>query len=125
MLDIMDLYGNGDHGGGATRQVLDQGVHWMEPDRVVPRMQFGTAQSYFSNIETKIAPDSPTWNYHAMGQGVAPLPAHPAGKVTIPTWKDELYFEHHRGTYTTQAQQKRNVRESEEWMLSAQAVQGI
>ncbi len=120
MLDIMDLYGNGDHGGGATRQVLDQGVHWMEPNKVVPKMQFGTAQSYFSSIETKIAPDSPTWNYHAMGQGVAPLPAPPAGKVTIPTWKDELYFEHHRGTYTTQAQQKRNVRESEEWMLNAE-----
>jgi alpha-mannosidase len=120
MLDIMDLYGSGDHGGGATRQVLDQGVHWTEPNKVVPKMQFGTAQSYFSSIETKIAPDSPTWNYHAMGQGVAPLPAPPAGKVTIPTWKDELYFEHHRGTYTTQAQQKRNVRESEEWMLNAE-----
>ena len=29
---MMDLYGVGDHGGGATRSVLDQGDHWMEAD---------------------------------------------------------------------------------------------
>ena len=120
MLETMDLYGIGDHGGGPTRAILDQGLRWMEPDKIVPQMQFGTAQSYFSNIETKIAPDSPTWNYQAMGKGVAALPTPPPGQITIPTWKDELYFEHHRGTYTTQTQQKRNVRESEEWMLNAE-----
>ena len=83
-------------------------------------MQFGTAQSYFSSVEKKIAPDSPTWNYQAMAKGAGALPAPPPGEVTIPTWKDELYFEHHRGTYTTQANQKRNMRDSEEWMLNAE-----
>src|ERR1700678_3817407 len=73
MLETMDLYGIGDHGGGPTRAILDQGMHWAEPDKVIPQMQFGTAQSYFSNIETKIAPGSPTWNYQAMGKGVAAL----------------------------------------------------
>ncbi len=120
MLDMMDLYGVGDHGGGPTRAVLDQGMHWMQPDKVVPKLTFGTAQAYFSNIETKISPVSPTWNYQIMASGPGTLPVPPAGEVSIPTWNSELYFEHHRGTYTTQANQKRNMRDSEEWMLNAE-----
>jgi alpha-mannosidase len=118
--DMMDLYGVGDHGGGPTRMELDQGSHWAEPGKDVPKMQFGTAQSYFSAVEKTIAPQSPTWNYRTMAEGVTPLPAPPAGMVSIPTWKDELYFEHHRGTYTTQATHKRHMRESEEWLLNSE-----
>jgi alpha-mannosidase len=120
LLDIMDLYGVGDHGGGPTRAMLDQGLHWMQPRAVVPEMKFGTAQSYFSNVETKISPRSPVWNYVTMAKGVAPLSTPPAGEITIPTWKDELYFEHHRGTYTTQANQKKDMRDSEGWMAKAE-----
>jgi alpha-mannosidase len=29
---IMDLYGVGDHGGGPTRAILDEGFHWAEPE---------------------------------------------------------------------------------------------
>jgi len=118
--DLLDLYGVGDHGGGPTRSVLDQGLRWTQTDKIVPKVEFGTAQSYFSAVEKKIAPDSPTYNYHAMGNGPVTLPTPPAGEVTVPTWKDELYFEHHRGTYTTQAKHKQNMRESEEWTLNAE-----
>ena len=120
MLDMMDLYGVGDHGGGPTRAILDQGMHWMQPGKVIPVMKFGTAQSYFTSVEKKISPDSPTWDYEALAKGAGALPAPPPGEISIPTWKDELYFEHHRGTYTTQANHKRNMRESEEWMLNAE-----
>jgi alpha-mannosidase len=120
MLEMMDLYGVGDHGGGSTRAILDEGTRWMRPGAVVPEMKFGIAQSYFSRIEKKISPESPEWNLKSMAQGVPSLPAPPAGEVSIPTWKDELYFEHHRGTYTTQANQKRNMRESEEQLLAAE-----
>jgi alpha-mannosidase len=120
LTDLLDLYGVGDHGGGPTRSVLDQGLRWTQPDKIVPKVEFGTAQSYFSSVEKKIAPNSPTYNYHAMGNGAVTLPAPPAGEVTIPTWNDELYFEHHRGTYTTQAKHKQNMRESEEWTLNAE-----
>jgi alpha-mannosidase len=125
-IDLLDLYGVGDHGGGPTRAVLDQGLHWMKsPDLVVPRMEFGTAQSYFTEVEKTIAPDSPTYNYQAMAHGGGALPTPPAGKISIPVWNDEIYFEHHRGTYTTQAQLKRNVRESEEWLLNAEKYSSI
>jgi alpha-mannosidase len=34
MTDMMDLYGVGDHGGGPTRAVLDQGFHWAQSENV-------------------------------------------------------------------------------------------
>ena len=92
--------------------MLDEGVHWMQSDKVVPKMQFGTAQTLFFRSR------------EGAGAGVAGvgLPEHRAGlpcspppvdgKIAIPTWKSELYFEYHRGVMTTQANHKRNMRES-------------
>ena len=54
MTEMMDLYGIGDHGGGPTRAILDEGLHWASGDKVVPKMQFGTAQSYFSTVEKQL-----------------------------------------------------------------------
>ena len=36
MTDMMDLYGVGDHGGGPTRAMLDEGFHWATPDAASP-----------------------------------------------------------------------------------------
>ena len=116
---IMDLYGIGDHGGGPTRAILDEGFHWEQPGHVTPKIEFGTAQSYFSLLEYQIAPDSPEWNYQSIAKGYTPPPAVP-GKVNIPTWKSELYFEYHRGVMTTQANHKRNMREAEVEVLNAE-----
>ena len=118
----MDLYGIGDHGGGPTRAVLDQGTHWAMPStppHVMPKMTFGTAQSYFTEVEKQIAPESKEWNYQSMAKGYTP-PAAVEGKVAIPTWKSEMYFEYHRGVMTTQANHKRNMRRSEVQVLDAE-----
>ena len=119
MTDMMDLYGTGDHGGGPTRAVLDQGFHWAAPDHITPKYQFGIAQPFFSTVETQIAPNSPTWNYQSIAKGYTPPPAIP-GKIDIPTWKSELYFEYHRGVMTTQAKHKRSMRESSEEVLNSE-----
>ena len=129
MTEMMDLYGVGDHGGGPTRVMLDQGFHWADPGAtaiaadggalVTPKYQFGAAQSYFSAIEKQIAPESPTWNYQSIAKGYAP-PAAVPGKVAIPTWDTEMYLEFHRGVYTTQANHKKNMRDSEEEVLNAE-----
>jgi len=119
MNEMMDLYGVGDHGGGPTRAMLDEGLHWMQPDKVVPKMQFGTAQPYFSTVERELAPESRTWDYRTIGQGYV-LPTPVPGKISIPTWDDEMYLEFHRGVYTTQANMKRNLREAPEWTLDAE-----
>jgi alpha-mannosidase len=116
---ILDLYGIGDHGGGPTRAILDEGFHWAAPGHVTPKMEFGTAQPYFSALEKQIAPDSPVWDYSSIAKGYT-APSAVAGKVNIPTWKSELYFEYHRGVMTTQANHKRNMRESEEQVLNAE-----
>jgi alpha-mannosidase len=116
---IMDLYGIGDHGGGPTRAILDEGFHWSAPGHITPKIEFGTAQSYFSGLEKQIAPDSPEWNYASIAKGYTAPPAV-AGKVNIPTWKSELYFEYHRGVMTTQAHHKQGMREAEEQVLNAE-----
>jgi alpha-mannosidase len=118
--DMLDLYGVGDHGGGPTRALLDEGLQWMQPDRVVPKMKFGTAQSYFNDIQDRISANSPVWNYETVAKGNTQLPTPPAGQITIPTWNDELYLEFHRGVFTTQSNHKRNMRESEELVLNAE-----
>jgi len=120
MSSMMDLFGVGDHGGGPTRTMLDQGRHWMQPDKVVPREAFGTALPYLQQMEKETAPDSPVWNYTTLAEGKTALPAPPAGEISVPTWDDELYLEYHRGVFTTQAAHKRNMRESAEWMLNAE-----
>src|SRR5579863_8504589 len=121
---IMDLYGIGDHGGGATRAILDEGMHWAGPgtngtNHVTPKFEFGLAQPYFDELSGKIASDSPVWDYRSIAKGYTPPPAVP-GKVAIPTWKSEMFFEYHRGVMTTQANHKRNMRDSEEQVLNAE-----
>jgi alpha-mannosidase len=117
--DALYLYGVGDHGGGPTRATLEDGLHWIDPSRVVPKFEFGSAQSFFTKVEKQIAPESPTWDYTSIAKGYT-KPAAVAGKVVIPTWKSELYLEYHRGIFTTQANQKRNIRESEVKLLNAE-----
>jgi len=124
MTEMLDLYGVGDHGGGPTRAILDEGFHWAEPGHVTPKYEFGPAQAYFSSIEKQIAPQSPEWNYQSIAKGYEAPPAV-AGEVSIPTWKSELYFEYHRGVMTTQANHKKNMRDSEEEVLNAEKFSSI
>ncbi|WP_263375591.1 alpha-mannosidase [Granulicella aggregans] len=125
MSTMMDLYGIGDHGGGPTRTILDEGEHWAHADNAVtPQMHFGLAQTFFTAAEQTIAPDSQTWNYQSIAKGYK-FPTPESGKMVIPTWKDEMYFEYHRGVQTTQAQHKRNMREAEENTLNAEKLSSI
>lgn len=124
LTEMMDLYGVGDHGGGPTRAMLDEGLHWMQADRVVPKMQFGTAQPYFTDVEKQVAPESKTWDYRTIAQGYQ-FPPAVEGKISIPTWDDEMYLEYHRGVFTTQAGMKRNLREAPEWTLNAEKLASL
>lgn len=118
--EMMDLFGVSDHGGGPTRAMLDQGTHWAEGNKVIPKMEFGTAGSFFDTVRKEISPESKTWNYDTLAGGYT-YPAAPApGQISIPTWKDELYLEYHRGVYTTQAMQKYNLRHGEVEAINAE-----
>jgi alpha-mannosidase len=127
--EMLDLYGIGDHGGGPTRAMLDQADKWMAAGKTggeaVPAMHYGTAQSYFSSVEKKLNPDSPVWNYDKLAQGWTAPAAAKNGAMGIPTWKDELYFEYHRGVFTSQAAHKRNMRVSETETLDAEKLASL
>jgi len=94
--DMMHLFGVGDHGGGPTRDMLDNGLRLQSPDVVYPKLEFGTAAGFFADLEKK-------------------LPA-----MEVPAWKDELYFEYHRGVMTSQADTKQRIRHDEELLLNAE-----
>ena len=119
LTDLMDLYGIGDHGGGPTRAMLDEGTHWAAPGHITPKYEFGRAIDYFQTVEKQVAPESPTWNYQSIAKGFTAPPAV-EGKVSIPTWDSELYLEYHRGVFTTQANHKHNMRTAEEEVLNAE-----
>lgn len=119
--EIMHIYGIGDHGGGPTRAMLDGAAHWTQPDVTYPEASFGPAQKFFSDVETKLDTAlAPVWNYDVLAAGTNKLPEPSEGKISLPIWNDELYLEFHRGTYTTQAEMKRNLRLNEEGLLDAE-----
>lgn len=119
--EMMHLFGIGDHGGGPTRVMLESGMRWSRDDVVFPKTSFGTAQGFFSDVERKIdTARAPVWNYKELAKGNTSLPLPANGKLTLPAWNDELYFEYHRGVFTSQASHKRNMRESEEQLLNAE-----
>ncbi|HEY1467585.1 MAG TPA: glycoside hydrolase family 38 C-terminal domain-containing protein [Candidatus Acidoferrum sp.] len=99
--EMMHLYGVGDHGGGPTRSMLDTAARWMKPDVAFPNLQFSTATAFFENLEKK-------------------LPS-----LKVPEWRDELYFEYHRGVLTTQAETKKRIRYTEELLLNAEKFSSI
>jgi alpha-mannosidase len=100
-LDMMYLYGVGDHGGGPTRQDLDTALRWRKGALVYPQINFSTAGQYFADLEKN------------------------KSKLKIPTWDGELYFQYHRGVQTTQSEEKRGNRQNEELVLNAEKVASI
>jgi alpha-mannosidase len=92
---MMYLYGVGDHGGGPTRTMLDQAEQLMKPDVVFPKVEFSTAAAFFDGLNKKT-------------------------DLQIPKWKGELYFQYHRGVFTTQAETKRRIRQTEQTLLDAE-----
>jgi alpha-mannosidase len=100
-LEMMFLFGVGDHGGGPTRKDLDIALGLKAPGVIYPKVKFGTAGSYFADLEKRIA------------------------ELNVPTWKDELYFEYHRGVQTTQAKTKKGNRKAEVLMLNAEKLASI
>ena len=96
MPEMMHLYGVGDHGGGPTRVMLDHAEQLRLPDSVFPKLEFSFASEFFADMDKK-------------------LPS-----MQVPTWNGELYFQYHRGVFTTQAETKRRIRRSEENVLNAE-----
>jgi alpha-mannosidase len=93
----MLLYGVGDHGGGPTRQMLDAAVRWQKsPKAAFPNFKFSSAHEFFDEVDRNLP------------------------KLNLPVWNDEMYLQFHRGTYTSQADSKKRMRQMERLLLNAE-----
>lgn len=88
--DILISYGYGDGGGGPTRQMLETSARMEKGIRGIPKVRQEGSRTYFEELEKRVK-DNPR----------------------LDTWEGELYFEYHRGTYTSMARNKRGNRKSE------------
>lgn len=86
---LLSAYGYGDGGGGVTKEMLENG-RAMQYLNFMPEWRPGKAGDFFRELDAGIK-DNPL----------------------LPVWHGELYLEFHRGTYTSQAQQKRANRKAE------------
>jgi alpha-mannosidase len=85
--ESMMLFGYGDGGGGPTEEMMER-LRRIKNVPGLPEVTIRSSQEFFTRCKKDIAD---------------PL-----------VWSGELYFEYHRGTYTTQANNKRDNRRCEE-----------
>lgn len=88
--DILICYGYGDGGGGVTKEMLEKSKRFEKGIEGIPRVEQKFALDYFREVDRKVS-----------------------GNNDLGIWEGELYFEYHRGTLTSQSDNKRNNRRSE------------
>ncbi len=84
------LYGVGDRGGGPTADMLDRGRQWAQAD-LCCTLAPTTMADFLADLRRDLQ----------------------AAGWELPVWRDELYLEFHRGTYTTKGDRKRQQRKLE------------
>ncbi len=100
--EVLMSYGWGDGGGGPTLEMLENGRRLAEFPGA-PRVVMGSANDFFRGLEERVEDSL-------------------ANGVHVPEWDGELYLEYHRGTLTSQAQNKRSNRKSEVLLHQAEAL---
>ncbi|MFN8514042.1 MAG: glycoside hydrolase family 38 C-terminal domain-containing protein [Chloroflexia bacterium] len=105
--ETLYLFGWGDGGGGVTREMLEA-ARRLGTLPGMPELVQGSAEDYFARLEERV---------HA-----------PELLPRLPIWEGELYFEFHRGTYTSQGRTKYAhrraelaLRDAELWSSAAHA----
>ncbi|GEO27464.1 alpha-mannosidase [Alicyclobacillus acidoterrestris] len=88
--ELLLSYGYGDGGGGVNREMLEMRRR-LEDMPGLPKVQTGRADAYFERLHETVK----------------------GAETYVHTWDGELYLEYHRGTYTSQAYNKRKNRELE------------
>jgi alpha-mannosidase len=88
--DILISYGYGDGGGGPTREMLETSIRMEKGIKGIPKVRQEFSGIYFKELEERVGQNK-----------------------RLSVWEGELYFEYHRGTYTSMARNKRSNRKSE------------
>ena len=100
--DILISYGYGDGGGGPTRAMLETSSRMEKGVAGLPRVRQAFARTYFDEWRNRVK-----------------------GNKRLPTWEGELYFEYHRGTYTSMAQNKRGNRKAEFALMDLETISAL
>ena len=82
----MSMYGYGDGGGGPTRNMLERGRR-LQNFPGLPKTEIGHVDDFFKTFHGK--------------------------ENELPVWNGEMFYENHRGTFTSQAFVKKNNRKGE------------
>jgi alpha-mannosidase len=98
---LLLAYGWGDGGGGPTRDMLEA-VRRYEDMPGAPQVKTGKAEEFFARLEEQVK-DEPQ----------------------LHLWDGELYLEYHRGTYTSQAHNKRMNRRMELLLHNAEFLNAL
>ena len=98
--DILIAFGYGDGGGGPTREMLETSKRMEKGIRGIPKVRQEFAGNYFEEIEERVE-----------------------GNKSLPVWEGELYFEYHRGTYTSMGRNKRSNRRCEQLLMDAELLE--
>lgn len=88
--DVLVAFGYGDGGGGPTREMLETSLRMEKGIKGVPKVRQAFSGQYFEELEKRVG-----------------------NNPRLAKWEGELYFEYHRGTYTSMARNKRGNRKSE------------
>lgn len=97
--DVFILYGLGNHGGGPNREMLDRAKGY-EKQKIFPDIKHSSFSQYLEEMRKK-------------------------DLASLPVWKEELYLEYHRGTYTTQAETKRFNRKSDVLLSDTEKISSL
>ncbi|MEA4862080.1 MAG: alpha-mannosidase [Victivallaceae bacterium] len=92
--EFLSLYGIGDGGAGPSQDFVERALRLRDFEGA-PKVKFGRACDFFDRM---------------------------AKKDGYPDWNGELYLELHRGTYTTQARNKRGNRFAEQQLLELETL---
>ncbi|MBP3375508.1 MAG: alpha-mannosidase [Clostridia bacterium] len=95
--EFLLTFGFGDGGGGPTEEHLEMARRLEKGIPGTPIFKMDFAGNFLSRLKDRVKNDP-----------------------RLPTWQGELYLEFHRGTYTSQAKNKKNNRRCEELYLNTE-----
>lgn len=95
--EVLCSFGHGDGGGGTSQEMVEHGKRISKGLPGCPDLKFSTVKDFYQRLERDVKDNPKT-----------------------PVWDGELYFEYHRGTYTSVAGIKRRNRKNEFRSLDAE-----
>ncbi len=100
--DVLVSFGYGDGGGGPTREMLETGERMAAGIEGMPKVRQAFARTFFDELKERVKDSN-----------------------RLPRWEGELYFEYHRGTLTSMAQNKRGNRKAELALMDLETVSAM